>query len=114
MKVYTKALAAIRREQMLPTGTAVVVGLSGGADSVALLHLLHLLLSLREELSLSAVAAVHVNHGLRGEEAQRDQAFVELLCAQWNVPLTVYSCDVAAHAAEQGTKRLRQRLRLLR
>ncbi len=99
MKVYTKALAAIRREQMLPAGTAVVVGLSGGADSVALLHLL---LSLREELSLSAVVAVHVNHGLRGKEAQRDQAFVESLCAQWNVPLTVYSCDVAAHAAEQG------------
>ena len=98
MKVYTKALAAIRQEQMLPPGTAVVVGLSGGADSVALLHLL---LSLREELSLSAVTALHVNHGLRGEEALRDQRFVEQLCEQLGVPLTVCTCDVAALAAER-------------
>lgn len=98
MKVYTKALAAIRREQMLPPDTAVVVGLSGGADSVALLHLL---LSLREELSLSAVTALHVNHGLRGEEALRDQRFVEQLCGRLGVPLTVCACDVAALAAEQ-------------
>ncbi len=98
MELSMKALAAIRREQMLPPGTAVVVGLSGGADSVALLHLL---LSLREELSLSAVTAVHVNHGLRGEEALRDQRFVERLCEQWQVPLTVHGCDVAALAVEQ-------------
>lgn len=98
MKVYTKALAAIRREQMLSPRTAVVVGLSGGADSVALLHLL---LSLREELSLSSVTALHVNHGLRGEEAERDQQFVKRLCEQWNVPLTVVSCDVASLAAKQ-------------
>ncbi len=98
MKVYTKALAAIRREQMLPPDTAVVVGLSGGADSVALLHLL---LSLREELSLSAVTAVHVNHGLRGEEALRDQRFVEALCERLDVPLTVHTCEVSLLAAEQ-------------
>ncbi|MBP3435596.1 MAG: tRNA lysidine(34) synthetase TilS [Clostridia bacterium] len=98
MKVYTKALAAIRRGQMLPPDTAVVVGLSGGADSVALLHLL---LSLREELSLSAVTALHVNHGLRGEEAVRDQRFVEQLCERLDVPLTVCCRDVAALAAQQ-------------
>ncbi len=98
MKLSMKALAAIRREQMLPPGTAVVVGLSGGADSVALLHLL---LSLRKELSLSAVTAVHVNHGLRGEEAMRDQQFAERLCEQWQVPLTVHRCDVAALAEQQ-------------
>lgn len=98
MKVYTKALAAIRREQMLPPDTAVVVGLSGGADSVALLHLL---LSLREELLLSSVTALHINHGLRGEEALRDQRFAERLCARLGVPLTVCTCDVAALAAER-------------
>ncbi len=99
MTVYTKALAAVRREQMLPPASSVAVGLSGGADSVALLHLL---LSLREELSLRNVTAVHINHGLRGEEAARDQRFVEELCSAWNVPLTVYTCDVAALAAEWG------------
>ncbi len=99
MTVYTKALAAVRREQMLPPASSVVVGLSGGADSVALLHLL---LSLREELSLCSVTAVHINHGLRGEEAARDQRFVEEICKKWDVPLTVYACDVASLAAEWG------------
>ncbi len=98
MTVHTKALAAMRREQMLPPGASVAVGLSGGADSVALLHLL---LSLRKELSLCEVTAVHINHGLRGEEAERDQRFVEELCARWSVPLTVHCCDVAALASEQ-------------
>ncbi len=99
MTAYTKVLAAVRREQMLPTGTSVTVGLSGGADSVALLHLL---LSLQEELSLCAVSAVHINHGLRGEEAERDQRFVEELCRQWQVPLQVFTVDIAAVAAERG------------
>ncbi len=98
MNVYTKALAAIRREQMLPPGATVVVGVSGGADSVALLHLL---LSLREELLLYSVKALHVNHGLRGEEALRDQRFVEALCERLGVPLTVHTCDVGAVAAER-------------
>lgn len=98
MTVCEKALAAIRREQMLPPGASVAVGLSGGADSVALLHLL---LSLREELSLCAVTAVHIDHGLRGEESLRDRRFVEALCREWQVPLTVHTCDVAALAAEQ-------------
>ena len=98
MTVKTKALAAVRREQMLPPATSVAVGLSGGADSVALLHLL---LSLREELSLCEITAVHIDHGLRGEESARDRQFVTQLCEKWQVPLTVHACDVAAYAAEQ-------------
>ncbi len=100
MTLREKALAAARREQMFPPDTTVVVGLSGGADSVALLHWL---LSVREELSLAAVTAVHVNHGLRGEEAARDQQFAEQLCAAWQVPLTVVNADVAALAQEMHT-----------
>lgn len=98
MTVKTKALAAVRREQMLPPGTSVAVGLSGGADSVALLHLL---LSLREELSLCEITAVHIDHGLRGEESVRDRQFVTELCERWQVPLTAHICDIAAYAAEQ-------------
>ena len=98
MTVYEKALAAIRREQMLPAGSSVTVGLSGGADSVTLLHLL---LSLRKELSLDRITAVHIDHGLRGEEAVRDRCFVEELCARWQVPLAVHTYDVAALAEEQ-------------
>lgn len=60
---------------MLSYGDKIVVGLSGGADSVCLTHAL---VSLRDSLSLE-VEAVHVNHGIRGEEALRDENFVPIL-----------------------------------
>lgn len=82
---------------MCNTGDRVLVALSGGADSVALLHVL---LSLREELQLGDIVAAHLHHGLRGEEADSDLAFVQALCQKWQVPL-VFACeDVAAFAAE--------------
>ena len=92
-----KALGTIHRHGMLQSGH-VLVALSGGADSVSLLHVL---LSLRDELGLS-VEAAHVHHGLRGEEADRDERFVRELCAKWNVPLHVLHANVAAEAAETG------------
>ena len=82
---------------MLSPG-CVTVCLSGGADSVALLRVL---LELRERYSLT-VAAVHVHHGIRGEEAERDEAFCEALCAGLNVPLSVRRVDVPALARESG------------
>lgn len=88
-----KALVTIRRNGMLQSGH-VLVGVSGGADSVSLLHLLH---SLREDFGFTLEAA-HVHHGLRGEEADRDEQFVRTLCAQWDVPLHVLHADVAAEA----------------
>ncbi len=98
MDAKNKALSVIRQKELLPEETSVVVGLSGGADSVALLHIL---LSLKAELSLDQIAAVHVNHGLRGEEAERDSRFVADLCQQWNVPLHTFCVDVNAFAKEQ-------------
>lgn len=98
MDVKEKALQVIRREQMLSPDCAVVAGVSGGADSVALLHLL---MSLHSEGRISALTAVHVNHSLRGEESLRDQHFVEKLCSEWDIPLFVEQHDVAALAAEQ-------------
>ena len=99
MGVKEKAFQVIRREKMLPPDCAVVAGVSGGADSVALLHLLT---SLRSEGRISSLMVVHVNHSLRGAESLRDQRFVEELCRKWDVPLIVEQHDVAALAAEQG------------
>ena len=64
-------LFAAQKYDMLSYGDKIVVGLSGGADSVCLTHAL---VSLRDSLSLE-VEAVHVNHGIRGEEALRDEKF---------------------------------------
>ncbi len=98
MSAQSKALSTIRQNDLLSQGSTVVVGVSGGADSVALLHIL---LSLKEELSFETVVAVHVNHGLRGEESERDSHFVADLCQQWNVPLRTFCVDVTAFAKEQ-------------
>ena len=72
---------------------AVVVGLSGGRDSVALLHML-----LRQGC---CVHACHVHHGIRAEEADRDAAFCAALCERLEVPCEIQRVDVPALAAEQ-------------
>ena len=93
-----KALQAIEQYQMLPPGSRVTVALSGGADSAALLHFL---CSLQKERQWT-VLACHVNHLLRAEESERDEAFVRNLCESWQVPLTVYREDVATGAKNAG------------
>lgn len=89
----------IVQEHMLSPGDAVLVAFSGGADSMALLHVL---LGLRERLGLRAVTAAHLHHGLRGAEADRDERFVREQCARLEVPLTVRHVDVAAEAQRTG------------
>ena len=74
----------------IPTGSHLLVAVSGGADSVALLRLLH---GLPETLNLSLEAA-HLDHGLRAV-SRDDAAFVAQLCHQLGVPVTVARQDVA-------------------
>lgn len=93
-----KVLQWCRRERLIQPGEHVVCAVSGGADSVAMLHCL---LALREELQIS-ISAAHYNHCLRGEASEEDEAFVRRLCASLDVPLTVGRGDVAARAAETG------------
>lgn len=86
----------IRRYRLLERGDGVVIGVSGGPDSMALLHLL---LALRDEYDLS-LSAVHVHHQLRGAEADADAAFVADWCRAHGVPCRVVRVDVRAHAAQ--------------
>lgn len=87
-----------RLEEKLVAGRHMVVGFSGGADSVSLLHRLW---QRREALDLT-LEAVHLNHGLRGEESDRDEAFVRAFCQERGIPLTVRRIEVAKRAREQG------------
>ena len=75
---------------MTEPGMRIVVGLSGGADSVALL----LLLSEYREKGQIEVEALHVHHGIRGETADRDQAFCEAFCRERGIPLKIVKKDV--------------------
>ena len=78
---------------LLPDGARVLCALSGGADSVCLLHLL-----VREGRGIT-LAAAHFNHGLRGEESDGDEEFCRKLCGELGVPFFSARGDVAAEAA---------------
>ncbi len=93
-----KVQMMLKENHMFPKGAEIVVGISGGADSVALLHILN---GWREREGWT-LTAVHVHHGLRGAAADEDQAFVERLCADWGVPCKIYRYDVAAEAKKRG------------
>ena len=87
-------LAQNEKYNMLTAGDRVLVALSGGADSVCLLHRL---VTDAQKLGIT-VCAAHFNHKLRGEESERDAAFAEELCGKLNVPFICGSGDVAAAA----------------
>ena len=87
----------IEKHHMLCEGDTVIAGVSGGADSVCLLHLLA---DYAKKVSIQ-VHAVHVEHGIRGEEALEDMAFVQKLCENLNIPCTVYHFSVPEIAKEQ-------------
>lgn len=81
--MLNKLQSFIRHNRMLDKGDTVICAVSGGADSVALLFALHLLAP-KLEISLQAA---HFNHHLRGEESDRDAAFVADFCAGYGIPL---------------------------
>ena len=89
-------LKAISDFSLLESGDTVTVALSGGADSVALLHSL---LSLKNDLGIT-VNAAHLNHLIRGDEALRDQKFVEKLCEKLGVTLFCEQIDVPKYAKD--------------
>ncbi len=93
-----KAESYIRENQMIAKGDRVIAAVSGGADSVCMLHVL---VSLKEILEFD-IFVVHVHHGLRGPEADRDGEYVRELSAIWEVPCLVVQTDAAAYAKEHG------------
>ncbi len=80
----------MKRYQMISPGDTVICAVSGGADSMALLFAMYLL---APKLSLTLKAA-HFNHHLRGEESDRDEAFVRDFCEDYHIPLYVGSASV--------------------
>ena len=88
----------IRTYDMLPREGIVLCAVSGGADSMCLLHWLS---ALSEKYGYR-VAAAHYHHGLRGAEADRDEAFVRAFCAEQEIPFYSERGDVAAEAGEHG------------
>lgn len=94
---------------LVACGAHILCAVSGGADSMALLWSLW---SMRKAHGLTVTAA-HFNHRLRGEESERDEAFVRDFCGRHGIELTVGSADVNAYAHEHG-KSVEEAARILR
>lgn len=88
--MLNKMLGLMRRYEMVQKGDTLICAVSGGADSMALLWAMYLM---REKLGIH-LAAAHFNHGLRGEESQRDETFVREFCQGYEIPLYVGSGEV--------------------
>ena len=99
----------IEANQLIRPGDGVVVGLSGGPDSVFLLYALH---TLQPRMGFT-LWAVHVHHGIRGAEADRDEAFSEKLCAKLDIPFQAVHVAAPAYAAQHGLS-LEEAARILR
>ena len=80
---------------MLQNCAEIILGVSGGPDSMAMLHILN---RLGDEMGYR-LRVVHVNHGIRGEEALRDQQMVEEICREWQIPCAVYNYNVPTLSA---------------
>ena len=98
MELARRALDAIHRHALLPRGGRVVVAVSGGSDSVALLRLLR---ELEPAGDLVVAGVVHLNHGLR-ESAHRDEQFSRALAAELGVPFRSDLADVRGKAHTLG------------
>ena len=96
--VAEKFGAAIKQYNMLDGCTGILVGYSGGADSSALLRLLRSLCRERDIYLL----AVHVHHGIRGDEADRDAEFCRRTCEELGVEFRLIRADIPALARETG------------
>ena len=92
-----RIIHTIEKFELLQNGDRVIIALSGGADSVALLHTL---CSIKEKYNLTLFAA-HLNHGLRGGEADRDEKFCKSLCKKHKVEFFVKRMNIRAIAEEQ-------------
>lgn len=96
--MFRKVVEYIKEQEMIKQGDRIVAGVSGGADSVCLFYVL---LELRSVFDLE-LYVVHVNHGLRGVEADQDQAFVKELCEANGVSFTSVYKNIAQISTEEG------------
>ncbi|MFA4924516.1 MAG: tRNA lysidine(34) synthetase TilS [Ignavibacteriaceae bacterium] len=92
--IEEKVLLFIAGEKLIAQNDKIVVGFSGGADSVFLLSFLK---KFQKKFKLSLIA-VHLNHNLRGEEADADESFCRNFCAELNIPILVRRKNVKAFA----------------
>ena len=93
-----RARQAINKYGLIQQGERLLIGVSGGADSMALLHFL---CGLRKEYNLQLVVA-HVDHMFRGQQSYEDYVFVEKYCGEWGISFEGTRIDVPAYISKTG------------
>lgn len=88
----------ILKYNLISKGDNIVIGLSGGPDSMALLYCLY---EIQKDLDFNIIAA-HVNHGVRGEEALADQLFTEDICHRLNISYHTINVDMNKYGKDKG------------
>ncbi len=96
--IFEKLLSIVNKYKLIEDGDKIVLGLSGGPDSVCLLHLLY---RLKDVLDIEVYAA-HLNHQIRGIEAQKDALFVSQICEDLGITSFVKSINVPQYCKEKG------------
>lgn len=105
-----KIIETIKKYNMLGGGRNIVVAVSGGADSMCLLHFL---CENKSELKINTLTAAHVNHNIRGTEAKRDELFVKSFCDSHDIPFELLDIDIPKLSKEYrlGTEETARRVR---
>jgi tRNA(Ile)-lysidine synthase len=98
MDIKKQFLKTIKKYDMVQKGDRVIVGVSGGPDSVCLLHLF---MTFRDELGITLYVA-HLDHMFRGKESEEDARFVKALCKKWGIPFSGDKIDVPKYAKKSG------------
>ena len=93
-KIAEKVKAFTEEHALFEGVHSAIIGVSGGADSMCLLDMLH-------RWEIVSLTVVHVHHGIRGEEADRDAEFVREACLQRRLPLYIVRADVPAIASSE-------------
>ncbi len=97
-EMLDKVLETIKRYRLIENGDRVVAGVSGGPDSVCLLHVLH---TLSGKMDLK-IYAIHINHKLRGSESDADEAFTREICSKLGINLRSLAFDIEEMSRKEG------------
>ncbi len=101
LDILENVITTIEEHQLIPESGRVVVAVSGGADSLCLLHLLHQLCGPGKRYPHIQLHVAHLNHQLRGEASEQDAVQVTRLAQDWNLPVTMGKFDVPALARQE-------------
>ncbi|MCL0041770.1 tRNA lysidine(34) synthetase TilS [Peptococcaceae bacterium] len=97
MEIEEKVLNFINSSKMIKSGQKVLVAVSGGVDSVTLLHMLN---KWKKILNI-ALCAAHLDHMFRGEESKKDAEFVQKICDEWRIPCIVERINVPEYMKDK-------------